>query len=98
VRAMQRHKFLKEAAEAPEIRFHYQQTNLFVDISINTTIRVLIIVEPALIKCSKCVKAQSKEQNLLVASELDFQDEVWKKIEERTRLYTWRQGSRRAPD
>jgi hypothetical protein len=39
------------------------------------------------------VKAQSKEQNLLVASELEFQDEVWKKVEERTRLYTRRQGS-----
>jgi len=29
----------------------------------------------------------------LVASEREFQDEVWKKVEERTRLYTWRQGS-----
>jgi hypothetical protein len=35
------------------------------------------------------VKAQSKEQNLLVASEREFQDEDWKKVEERTRLYTW---------
>jgi hypothetical protein len=35
------------------------------------------------------VKAQSKEQNLLIASELEFQDEDWKKVEERTRLYTW---------
>jgi hypothetical protein len=24
----------------------------------------------------------------LVASKLEFQDEVWKKVEERTRLYT----------
>ena len=39
------------------------------------------------------VKAQSRERNLLVASELEFQDEDWKKVEERTRLYTWRQGS-----
>ena len=39
------------------------------------------------------MKAQSKEQNLLVASEREFQDKDWKKVEERTRLYTWRQGS-----
>jgi len=31
------------------------------------------------------VKAQSTEQDLLVASELEFQDEDWKKVEERTR-------------
>jgi len=37
----------------------------------------------------KIVMAQSKEQNLLVASEREFQDEDWKKVEERTRLYTW---------
>jgi len=35
------------------------------------------------------MKAQSKEQNLLVASEREFQDEDWKKVEERTCLYTW---------
>ena len=32
----------------------YQQINLFINISINTTIRVLTIVKPTLIKCSKC--------------------------------------------
>ena len=33
------------------------------------------------------MKAQSTEQNLLVASELEFQDEHWKEVEERVRLY-----------
>jgi len=41
---------------------------------------------------NRVVKAQLKEQNLLVASKREFQDEVWEKVEERTRLYTWRQG------
>jgi len=43
------------------------------------------------------VKAQSKEQNLLVASELEFQDEDWKKVEERTRLYTWAKAPSEEP-
>jgi hypothetical protein len=31
------------------------------------------------------MKAQSKEQNLLVASELEFQDKDWKKVRRRRR-------------
>ena len=59
-------------------------------VSIRTGILSLTPFKDNVISISQSVKAQSKEQNLLVASELEFQDKDQKKVKERTRLYTWR--------